>query len=205
MNQVHSLRDADLVSQISGLKDVLLASELTRQMLERAAKLELPHWYLGAGAVAQTIWNLVHGFDAAAHIKDCDLVYFDQSHLTYESEDAYVQRANDLFRDLAVRVEVINEARVHLWYQSKFGVRLEPYKSVEAAIRTWPTTATSVGVRLDEHGNFRVYAPYGLSDLFGLVVRPNRTLVTREVYQEKATRWKTAWPDLTVLPWEQSG
>lgn len=43
---------------------------------------------MGAGAVAQTVWNLAHGFDAALNIKDCDLVYFDQRNLTYEAEDA---------------------------------------------------------------------------------------------------------------------
>ena len=29
--------------------------------LERLAVLELPGWYLGAGCIAQTVWNAAHG------------------------------------------------------------------------------------------------------------------------------------------------
>ena len=47
-----------------------------------------------------------------------------------------------------------------------------------------------------------VEAPYGLDDLFGLVVRPNRIQVPRRVYEEKAARYRTCWPELTILPWE---
>jgi hypothetical protein len=46
----------------------------------------------------------------------------------------------------------------------------------------------------------RICAPFGLDDLFAMVVRPNKTLVTREVYDEKVRRWRTAWPRLTGAP-----
>jgi hypothetical protein len=47
-----------------------------------------------------------------------------------------------------------------------------------------------------------VYAPYGLEDLLGPVVRPNRRLAPRHVHEAKAARWRAVWPELTVLPWE---
>ena len=47
----------------------------------------------------------------------------------------------------------------------------------------------------------RVYAPYGLSDVFNLVIRPNPVLATRDVYETKTARWQGQWPGLTVLPW----
>jgi hypothetical protein len=34
------------------------------------------------------------------------------------------------------------------------------------------------------------------------VVRPNRRLAPRHVYDAKAARWREHWPELTVLPWE---
>ena len=39
-------------------------------------------------------------------------------------------------------------------------------------------------------------------DLFALVVRPNRRLAPRDVYESKAARWLAEWPELTVLPWD---
>ena len=88
---------------------------------------------------------------------------------------------------------------MHTWYQRRFGQPLMPFRSTEQAIATWPSTATSVGVRT--HGDsFDVCAPYGLSDLFGSCGL-NTTLVCREVYEEKAERWRQLWPLLTVLAW----
>ena len=77
---------------------------------------------------------------------------------------------------------------------------LLPYHSVEEAIATWPTTATTVGLRIDETVT-TVCAPYGLLDLFTTTVRPNTTLVSQTVYEAKASRWRGLWPQLTVLPW----
>ena len=85
------------------------------------------------------------------------------------------------------KLDVRNQARVHLWYERRFGRPLAPYRSVEHAIATWPTTATSIGVRA-EGDNFAVSAPFGLADLFALTIRPNTTLVDRAGYEGKAAR-----------------
>lgn len=159
-------------------------------------------WYLGAGCVAQTVWNELHGFPPESRIKDYDLVYFDGSDLSSEAEDSFAERAALMFKDLGVRVDVKNEARVHLWYRERFGLPIEPYASSEDAISTWPTTATSVGVT-SRSGKFEVFAPFGLTDMFTLTVRPNKKQVTKEVYTEKATRWRSMWPKLRVIRWEE--
>lgn len=102
---------------------------------------------------------------------------------------------------MPAEVEIRNEARVHLWYERKFGVPCPPYESTEAAIDSFAATTCCLGVRLEPDGEWRVYAPHGLSDVFNLVVRPNPVLAPREVYEAKAARWKDEWPELTVLPW----
>jgi hypothetical protein len=51
-------------------------------------------------------------------------------------------------------------------------------------------------------GAFSVCAPFGLRDLFAMVVRANKTVVTRAVYEAKVERWSTVWPRLTVVPWD---
>ena len=171
------------------------------ECLERVAGLDLPGWYLGAGCVTQTVWNAAHGKPPGEDIDDHDLVYFDAGDLGEEAEDAVVTGAQEAATGLPVRLDVKNQARVHLWYRQRFGYGIEPYRSTEAAIRTWPTTATAVGVRLTRGGPV-VFAPFGLADLFGLVVRANRVQVTPAIYHGKVARWRRFWPDLTVLPWE---
>ncbi|MDU7476081.1 MAG: nucleotidyltransferase family protein [Paenibacillus macerans] len=57
---------------------------------------------------------------------------------------------------------------------------LKPYLTLEDAIDSWPTTSTSIGVRLDENAGWKVYSPYGLEDLFQLKVRANKKLNGKE-------------------------
>lgn len=172
-------------------------------ILERAEKMDMPNWYLGAGGIVQTVWNVKHGFDPENGIKDYDLVYYDASDTSYEAEDKFIQSGKETFNDVPVLVEIRNQARVHLWYEKRFGKPINQYKSVEEAISTWPTTATSIGVRKNADGKFQVYAPFGLSNLFGMIVRANKAKITENIYQEKVDRWIKIWPNLIVVPWDR--
>ncbi|HEX7735888.1 MAG TPA: nucleotidyltransferase family protein [Ktedonobacteraceae bacterium] len=191
----------DLHTQIAYLESVLAKSKTLAEILEKTPDLHLPNWYVGAGAIAQTVWNELHGYSLDHGLKDCDLVYFDEDRSS-ETQNVYRQRGSELFASLPVEVEITNEARVHLWYKEKFGKKITPYLSTEDAITTWPTTATSVGVRY-RNGLFQVYAPYGLYDLLSMIVRPNKTLVSRDVYEKKTRRWKSEWPMLEVIAWDE--
>jgi uncharacterized protein len=181
---------------------LLRGNPVVRALLDRVPAAGLPDWYLGAGAVAQTVWNAAHGFAPDHAVKDYDVVYFDPSDLGPAAEDEAARRVQAALADVDALVDVTNEARVHCWYEDRFGVPLEPYRSVEEAIASWPTTATAVGVRPAPGGGLTVCAPFGLDDLFGLVVRPNRVLVPEAVYWAKAGRWAATWPRLTVLDWD---
>ncbi|MGK3944431.1 hypothetical protein RKD19_004471 [Streptomyces canus] len=190
-----------LVEQLDGLRSVLSRNEVLTDVMTRAATLELPGWYVTAGCLFQTVWNVGTGRPPTNGIKDYDLFYFDGTDLSWEAEDAVIKAGQEAFAGLPAEVEIRNEARVHLWYERKFGVPCPPYESTEAAIDSFAATTCCLGVRLEPDGEWRVYAPHGLSDVFNLVVRPNPVLAPREVYEAKAARWKDEWPELTVLPW----
>ncbi|MFD4502075.1 nucleotidyltransferase family protein [Streptomyces sp. NPDC058457] len=190
-----------LVEQLDGLRSVLSRNEVLTDVLTRAAMLELPGWYVTAGCLFQTVWNVVTDRPPTSGIKDYDIFYFDGTDLSWEAEDAAIEAGQEVFAGLPAEVEIRNEARVHLWYEQKFGVPCPPHESTEAAIDSFAATTCCLGVRLDPDGGWRVYAPHGLSDVFNLVVRPNPVLAPREVYEAKAARWRDEWPELTVLPW----
>jgi hypothetical protein len=112
-----------------------------------------------------------------------------------------IRAGREVFADLPADVEIRNEARVHLWYEKKFGAPCPPHDCVESAIDSFASTTCCLGVRLEADGQWRVYAPHGLADVFNLVVRPNPVLAPREVYEMKAARWMREWPELRVLEW----
>ncbi|MGW4404557.1 nucleotidyltransferase family protein [Nonomuraea sp. NPDC004702] len=192
-----------LDEQTAAVRAVLETDPVLVRVLGGARTLGLPGWWLAAGSVVQAIWNHVTGRPAGYGVKDYDLIYHDPSDLSWEAEDRAIRAGRELFGD--VPVEIRNEARVHLWYERRFGVPCPPYDSSEAAIDSFPSTTSAIGVRLTASGAWRVYAPYGVADAFNLVLRPNPRQAPREVYEAKAARCAEAWPELTVLPWCEPG
>ena len=187
--------------QLENFRAALARNRTLMQVLDLAAGLDLPGWYLMAGCLYQTVWNVVTDQPPEAGILDYDLGYFDASDLSWEAEDAVIQAGHKIFAASTVPVQIRNQARVHVWYEQKFGMSCPPHESSEAAIDTFEATCACLGVRLEPGGRWRIYAPYGLSDVFNLIVRPNPALASRHVYQAKVARWQRQWPALTALPW----
>jgi uncharacterized protein len=193
-----------LDAQLTALRSVLSANRTLLAVLDGAEALAAPGWYLAAGCVVQTIWNVMTGRPPEHGIKDYDLIYYDDSDLSWEAEDAVIRKGAGLFDGLpgAPEVEIRNQARVHLWYEAKFGLPALDLRSTEDGIDSFGATTCCIGIRQDA-GGWRVYAPHGLSDAFNLVLRPNPNPKQwiPHVYAAKAERWKELWPELTVLPW----
>jgi hypothetical protein len=190
-----------LDEQLAQLRAAASRNNTLTDLLSRAATMALPGWYLVAGCLYQTVWNVVTGQPPENGILDYDLAYFNDSDVSWQAEDAVIQAGHQVFGDLPAPVQIRNQARVHLWYEEKFGVPCPPHESTEAAIDAFEATTACLGVRLEPGGHWRVYAPHGLSDVFNLVVRPNPVLSPRSVYEAKTSRWRRQWPDLIVLPW----
>jgi hypothetical protein len=193
--------NSDISTQIKVLEDIIMSSKVISIAVQRAKQLNIENYYIGAGCITQTVWNYLSNYSLDYGIKDIDLVYFDNVNLDLESEDRVIRSAKQLYSDLKIEIDVKNQARVHLWYPDHFGYPIKPYTSVEAAINTWPTTATAVGVRMEKN-ELKVYAPFGLNDLFGKIVRANKVQITKQIYEKKVLSWLSKWPDLIVIPWE---
>lgn len=132
-------------------------------------------------------------------------MYFDNHRKTFADENEVNDQAQELFKEIPFKIDLVNQARVHEWYQQAFGFPIPPYKDVESAIRSWPTTATAIGVRKFSSQDIEIYAPFGLHDLFGMIVRVrvNKQLITKEIYEGKAEKWQKKWPELTIVPWDK--
>jgi uncharacterized protein len=183
------------------LRQILSRSRTVATIVDRWPQIDLPDCWLVAGCLAQTVWNDAFGLPATHGISDIDLVYFDGQDLSAETEAGHAVGLRTLFADLGLWIDAKNEARVHLWHAEKFGNSLAPYVSTEDAIATFPTTATAVGVQ-PRAGALHVFSPYGLSDLLGLIVRPNKKQITRSIYDAKVMKWQAKWPGLRVVPWD---
>ena len=187
-------------SQVAQLDHILSQNKLLHDIIQKMVNVGLSNYYIGAGCIAQTVWNYQSGFELMHGISDVDIVYYDNADLSYEAEDAVIKRIKQVIEPCVVPVDIKNQARVHLWYKQHNGFDIAPYDSVESAINTWPTTATAIGVRMEREG-LKTYAPFGLDDLFDMAVKPNKTLITEEIYMHKVKKWSKKWPLLTITQW----
>jgi hypothetical protein len=172
---------------------------VNRTILQRLPAIGVADAWLVSGALFQTAWNVRTGRAAQYGIKDYDIFYFDPD-TSYEAEDAVIRKARALFADVKADIEVRNQARVHLWYEEKFGAHYPPLTRSTDGIDRFLMHAAQIGVRRSGTG-FSIYAPHGLDDIAQMVVRPNRTAnFSAALYWKKAERWKALWPEMTIRP-----
>jgi uncharacterized protein len=162
-------------------------------ILSRWTSLALPNAWLVAGCVFQTVWNLQSGQPAEAGIKDYDIFYFDPTDLSLEREQRAQARAEALYHDLGIAIEVANQARVHLWYPQHFGRPYPPLRSVEEGIGRFLMLEACVGVRPGQ-----CHAPFGTDGLLAGTLTPNPATPFPELYAAKAESYRARWPWLVA-------
>lgn len=172
----------------------VLTNDNNRVILDRWDALALPDGWLVAGCLFQTVWNLQAGRDPAENIKDYDLFYFDGDDLSEAGERKVQAHVDEVLADLAVPIEVTNQARVHLWYQSYFGHPYAPLNSAREGIDHFLIPSTCVGICPDS-----VYAPNGLDMLYSGVLTTNPLTPYLDLFDEKAASYCARWPSLRIV------
>lgn len=181
------------------LAAILAASPSVMAVLEAARAAGLPDWRLFSGAVYQTVWNALTGRAPDYGIADYDLAYFDGGDLSAESEAARGQAVRvRLAAALAPRVEVVNQARVHLWFESEFGRPYPALASTDESLERSLSRAHGVGVRLEHDGTLSIAAPFGLADIFALELRPADPAQI-PLHRRKAESVTARWPEVAVF------
>lgn len=161
------------------LEAILRGTEGLMTVMETSRRLELPDWLVFSGAVYQPVLNHLTGRAPDYGLKDYDLAYFDASDTSYEAEDAVIREVAARFEPpLRELVEVRNQARVHLWFEGKFGEPYAPLTSSAEALERFTSATFAVGARLERDGSMSIFAPFGLEDIFALRLRPNPVLQT---------------------------
>src|SRR5207302_3422884 len=128
------------------LTEIVCETPPLMRVLSVARHLCLPDWLVFSGAVYQPVLNHLTRRPLDYGIKDYDLGYFDASDLSYEAEDAVIRRVEAAFDEpLRSRVEVHNQARVHLWFEAKFGEPYTPLSCTPQALERFASATFAVG------------------------------------------------------------
>lgn len=173
------------------------------EILNYIEELKLPNFYIAAGSVFQTIWNYLDNKPLTNDIKDIDIIYYDNNNLTKEDEKKLEDKIIDHFNKLGMnyKFDVHNEARMHLWKKENENKNVDQYINSEDAIDKWIATVHAIGIT-KENNTIKVYAPYGLSDIFSKTIRPiKHSANSKELYDKKVKSWSSRFNNLTIIEW----
>jgi hypothetical protein len=204
----------------NSLLSLLLAHRppLFRRVLRAVASLEpsLPNAYLAGGCVRNSIWKTLFP-DCKLRINDFDIGFYDPLGDRGQELAAKKTLSRTLKEITDAPFDVKNQYSFGRWRPAE-GDRRVDYGSVEDGIADWLHTATAVGLRLEtrsegspspkwlektalvehEGERYRIYAPYGLEDLFEGVVRPVPAHADSEAARTKGASYITACPSLKL-------
>ena len=179
--------------------ELALANDVNREILKRLPDLDLPDAWLVSGCLFQTVWNHFTGRDPKYGIKDYDIFYFDPD-TSWDAEDTVIRKAREIFAGIDADIELKNQARVHLWYGEKFGSDYPPLRKSTDGIDRFLSPVCMLGLQ-EKARSLTVYARHSYADLEPLIVRPYLSgNFTKAAYDAKTARWKSLWPELTVIP-----
>ncbi len=178
---------------------LIAGSPRVMHVLRTIRTLQIPDWRLFSGAVYQTVWNALTERDADHGIKDYDIGYFDPD-TSWDAEDAIIKRAAAACTaPLDTMVEVRNQARVHLWFEDKFGEVYPALSDTDEALTRFVCPAFAVGVRLLDDDGLNISAPFGLTDLFTMRLRRNPTRgITDAAFERVTSSAKARWPEVEI-------
>lgn len=194
----------DMCEQEKVVVSILKKNKKLMEILDYVAELGLNDFYLAAGCIFQTIWNYYDGKDLNFGIKDIDIIYYDSSDLSVDVDLEYYKIINRYAKSkhLDYEIDVSNEARMHLWkMERESNLEVCPYKNSCDAIMRWIATVHAIGIT-KVNGDIKVYAPYGLSDIFSRTIRPiKHEGNSQELYEKKVLSWQERFSDLRIVPW----
>jgi len=178
---------------MSLIADIIADDPVGMKQLRAARTLALPDWCIAAGFVRNRVWDHLHGISPPRPPADIDVLYYDASDLSKETEQAFEALLASL---LPAPWQVRNQARMHIWKG------LPQHTSTSDSMIYWLETVTAVGVRLEADDRLSVIAPLGTDDLLNLCCRPTEFgRERRSEYDERiaAKRWRELWPKVQFL------
>jgi hypothetical protein len=179
---------------VTRLETIIRSDPDLMALLEILRRAALAQWRLVSGCLYQTVWNVLTQRPRGTGIQDFDVIYFDDADLSWEAEDAVIKRVVAPYA-----LQIRNQARVHLWYEQRFGVPYAALRSADEALLRYPVIVQAIGVRLESDGSLDIAAPFGLEDLFAMAMRPNQAFAHDVTFAAKVARAYGIWPEITVL------
>lgn len=175
------------------LIDIINSDKYIFSVLEAVEALNLNDAWVAAGILRNKVWDVLHNIHTP--INDIDVIYFDSTDTSWESEKELEQKLETLIPNQPWSVK--NQARMHL----KNG--FDPFQSSFDGVAHFTETPTAIAAKKC-NDEMIIMAPYGLEDLFRKTVKPtpyyqkNSQLHSIYIERMQEKKWNGIWVDLSI-------
>ncbi len=179
--------------QASDIPAIIESDDFMMSALRAVRSLSLPDWWIGAGFVRNKIWDILSD-DTKTPPGDIDVVYFDASDLSEETENRHQLHLEEIFP--TGKWSATNQARMHQENGD------DPYTSSLDAIAHWPETATAIAVTLNNEDRVLFQAPCGFEDLLAMIIRPTPCFAKKEeafLKRVEKKMWNKKWSKVHIF------
>jgi hypothetical protein len=176
------------ISNEQDIIDLIRDDDWMMNALRHTASLELHDWWICAGFVRSKVWDTLHGYNVRTPLPDVDVIYYNPDNLDEELEKRLDRILGSL--DPNIPWSVKNQARMHTVNH------VPPYTSSSDGMSKFPETATAIGVTMDEKGELRLCAPFGVEDLISMTIRPTPAYIGSTLFLNRVIQknWSSKWP-----------
>lgn len=169
---------------------IIKSDKWMMNILAIVRNLNLEDCWIGAGFIRNKIWDFKHDHERTK-LNDIDIIYHNQSK-SHKFHDLQIENHLSSI-DSTINWSVKNQGRMHIRNGHL------SYRNCNEALSFWPETATAIAIRLNSNNHIEYIAPYGLSDLMTLIVRPTPGFETNLFRHRVSTKnWKNIWPKLVI-------
>lgn len=174
------------------LEKILLESESHVLILKAIRNYQSEKLWIGGGIIRNLVWSLIHNIPFK--IGDVDVFYYNKKNTAKSKDSEIEQYLKQSCPEMIWSVK--NQARMH-----KNNSETQ-YSDLFDAIKKFPDTASAIICRLNDNNRLEIIAPYGLKDLFTLILRPtphfrSSPLRMERYYQRvESKKWLKKWNKL---------
>ena len=172
-------------------------------ILRLLEKFNVPNFYIVSGSLYQTVWNYYDNKPLNYNIKKIDIFYYDSNNRLLKYEQSLEDKISYFLKKLNIdyQLSIHNEARMIIWKMENENKNIDYYSCTEESINKLSITIQAIGIT-KVNDEIKVYAPYGLADVFKKTIRPTKQgSYTKENYYEKVSSLKDKFDNLNIIDW----
>ncbi len=159
--------------------------------------LHLPDWCVSGTSIVWPLWAAFLGKPSSTGNHHLNISYYDTSDRALQKEMTYLRHIRQILSASPYQVHLRNQAGNSMpENQGQLSNCASVTCTAESLLKD-PVETYAVGARLENDGQLTLLAPLGLSGIYAMKMKRNKTCCDEELFLCKLARVEAMWPEFS--------